>query len=222
MGVTRSRVIVRSHSAHVWLAVIVLILALSTFVLSLSFQRMRTHGYALSWDLPWDSRREETLFAETGLKKETSRGNWKYENGRLTLLSRNTILVTAPPSDDYLLDVSLEANGNLDAAPAILLHYQDEENYYTLQLEVNGRLELSKVLEGEQLRSLAWAESRVSSGKSHRFGIRVEDERLMVNVDGEPMIDYRDTDPLLGDGLAFASHSTPVSWFDLQVVPIDP
>lgn len=118
---------------------------------------------------------------------------------------------------DYAIDVTFVSYD--DDTVGLLFYYQDENNYYKLEIDAEERfVQLFKLVEGVET-TIARSRDRYTSGEEFNLRVDIEDQNIQAYLNGEAVFpyDYEDRDLTEGTVGLYTWNSEGVGFKDLTV-----
>lgn len=142
----------------------------------------------------------------------TESGDYRFENGAFVIESFDTDQINWQTIDEQVDDASFEIEAMVDkprsAAVALLFRYQDDQNFYILNIDGRRRYRVARYVNDEFSILSDWKTSPIinAAGSSNRLRIDMVGDALTFFCNGQRLTDLRDS-AFRSGRLAFGTHT---------------
>lgn len=147
-------------------------------------------------------------------------GKWKVRDGRMVGMSRWSKAIAALPGPNYTfsMDVqTLKPGKKIWRVTRVVFRFQDTKNYYAVVPKTDGTIELAKMQNGKWRPWLAYAHVGIDPTEPHNYKVRVVGNQIQVWVDGQPVIQYTDPNPIPDGGIGVSNDHSRGAFDNVQV-----
>lgn len=99
----------------------------------------------------------------------------------------------------------------------VVFRFQDTDNYYAIVPKTDGTVELAKMQNGKWRPWLAYAHVGIDPTQPHNYKVRVVGNQIQVWVDGQPVIQYTDPNPIPEGGIGVSNDHSQGAFDNVQV-----
>ncbi len=144
--------------------------------------------------------------------EQTESGDYRFENGAFVIEAFNADQIVWQTIDEVIDDASFEIEATVDkprsAAIALLFRYQDNQNFYILSVDGNGRYRVARYVNDEFSVLSDWKSSPAinAAGSSNRLRIEMAGDALTFFCNGQRLTSLQDSAFLSGN-LAFGTET---------------
>jgi hypothetical protein len=130
---------------------------------------------------------------------QTESGDYRFENGAFVIESLDTDQIVWRTIDEMVDDASFEIEATVDkprsAAIALLFRYQDNQNFYILNIDGRGRYRVARYVNDAFSVLSDWKTSPAinTAGSSNRLRIEMAGDALTFFCNGQRLTSLRDS-----------------------------
>ena len=130
---------------------------------------------------------------------QTESGDYRFENGAFVIESLDTDQIVWQTIDEMVDDASFEIEATVDkprsAAIALLFRYQDNQNFYILNIDGRGRYRVARYVNDAFSVLSDWKTSPAinTAGSSNRLRIEMAGDALTFFCNGQRLTSLRDS-----------------------------
>jgi len=141
----------------------------------------------------------------------TQEGNWTVENHEAVSTGEGSSTAGSSEWKNYTVSVRFltdEPGEKSWNTAAIMFRYVDKGNHYLAILhQETGMLELAKLVNGKMQPGLAIAPTSRKVTEWNELQATVEDGHITISLNGEPLLDFTDPDPIMKGGIGLLNNA---------------